>query len=79
MKSHDELVREAAAEDGARALLKAAAEVERVAGNFCDISETQIRRAADRLRMVANLKRVKISQRMTAHPVSTPFDVRDVR
>ncbi len=63
MKTHDELVREAAAEDGARALLRAAADIERVAGNFCDVSETQIRRAADRLRTVAHLKRPRIEPR----------------
>ena len=72
MKTHNELVRDAAAEDGARALLRAAADIERFAGNFCDVSETTIRRTADQLRTVANLKRPKIEP----EAVPIPGDVR---
>ena len=71
MKSHEDLVREAAAEDGARALLRAAGDLARVAGNFDDVSNVAIRRMVENLRTIAKLKRPKVEPR----PVQTPDDV----
>lgn len=70
---HQKLMREAAAQDAAGVVEKVAADLDRVAGKFDDISENTLRRISAQLRTIATLKRPK----QPPERVSIPGDVRD--
>lgn len=68
MIDHNRLVREAAVQDGADTLDRSAAEIERVAARFDDVSQNTLRRVAAQMRTIAMLKRPKVGPTPVAAP-----------